>query len=141
MRRSPFRPRVISALLLVCYLPSCTKWGPPPQAGATPLEAIQAKPGQRVRVTLRDSNRVVLKQTRIEGDSLLGMTRSDLDAATTATVRPKWDQDKYAASIPLSDVVSVQVRRSAPLKTVGLVLGLVVLVGPLVMYMVAYACC
>ena len=99
-RRSPLLRRVVLPLTLLAFLSACHKWVPlePPVAQAIAEE----EPGT-VRVTLADSSRVVLKEPRISGDSLV---------ALDDTVR-----------VALDDVQQIEARRANTPATIGLVVG------------------
>ncbi len=99
-RRSPFLRRVILPLTLLAFLSACHKWVPlePPVAQAIAEE----EPGT-VRVTLADDSRVVLKEPRVSGDSLV---------ALDDTVR-----------VALDDVQQIEARRANTPATIGLVVG------------------
>ena len=104
VRRSLLLRRVVLPLTLLTFLSTCHKWVPlePPIAQAIAEE----EPGT-VRVTLADSSRVVLKEPRISGDSLVALDDT--------------------VGVALDDVQQIEARRTKVLATVGLVSGTVVL--------------
>jgi len=97
--------RVILPLTLLAFMSACHKWVPlePPVAQAITEE----EPGT-VRVTLADNSRVVLKEPRVSGDSLIGLDDT--------------------VGVPLEEVQQVEAQRANTLATIGLVVGSVLLV-------------
>ena len=134
MRRTRFPSRAISALLLAYYLPACTKWGAPPQTGVTPAQAIAAKPGQHVRLTVGDGRLFELRDSRLAGDSVVGIGADQHGQEYRSPLvgpQPSTDRSASAVSgsgdtsaVALSEISKVEVRRGNPWGTVGLaVLG------------------
>ena len=109
-RRSPFLRRVVLPLTLLAFLSACHKWVPlePPVA-----RAIAETESGKVRITLADSSRVVLKTgyMEIDGDSLYA----------TEKTRP--------ITLPLSDVLAVEEKKGDGVKTALLAGGIVLGVG------------
>ena len=104
-RRSPFLRRVILPLTLLAFLSACHKWVPlePPVAQAI----TEQEPGT-VRITLTDNSRVVLKEPRVSGDSLIALG--------------------YTVGVPLEEVQQVEAQRANTPATIGLVVGVILLV-------------
>ena len=102
--------QVTAVVLLVAYVPACTSY----QALVDPVEGLRApaKPIERARITLVSGERFELEKPVILGDSLSG-TRKDVGSV----------------SVGLSDIMKAEVRRPDTDKTVGLVVGIVVLAG------------
>ena len=63
---------LVSAALLVAWLPGCTGW----QTLAT-TQPVPKQEQQRLRVTLLDGRRLELDKTSVVGDSLIGFTPGD----------------------------------------------------------------
>ena len=94
-----YRSRAVLLLFLVLHLPACYTW----QGVATtsPAEVIEATQPDRVRVTVRGEGEVELENPSVEGDQLLGAN---------------------GASLPLADVLMLEIREFDIVRTVGLVL-------------------
>jgi len=96
------------AISLLSSLPlACTYWQPLPP---NPAEAISEKQPEQVRVTRTDGSKLQLRYPRVMEDSLFG---------TAAGEEAQGDTTRVA--IPLSDVQSVEVKRTNVGNTVGLV--------------------
>ena len=93
------RYRAVLLLFLVLHLTACYTW----QGVATtsPAEVIEATQPDRVRVTVRGEGEVELENPSVEGDQLLGAN---------------------GASLPLADVLMLEIREFDIVRTVGLVL-------------------
>jgi hypothetical protein len=112
MRPVRTRRSGIAYLLLLLYLPACTSWhvGTP-----TPAQFVETEHPQTVRVTRTDGTTLELKAPVVRGDSLVGTVGRD-----------------RTVSLALSDVRSVEVKRTSTGKTVLLVgAGVVVVVAVL----------
>jgi hypothetical protein len=82
------------------------------RAGVSPEQLIATAHPNAVRVTRRDSSRIVLREPKIAaGDSLSGV------------------HNGAPASIAVSDVTQVAIRKVSAGKTIGLILGMSVVVG------------
>ena len=110
LRHSHFM-RCTLLLALVTWLLACHKWVPlePPM-----FQTLEATDPDMVRVTRTDGRQVTLKEPRISQDSLIGFWDESSSSRTT--------------SMPLEAVEWIEERRSDPLATVGVVLGVTVLV-------------
>ena len=99
-RSSRFVRRVVLPLTLLAFLSACHKWVPlePPVA-----QAITEEESGTVRVTLTDNSRMVLKEPRVSGDSLVALGDT--------------------VGVALDDVQQVEGRRANVLATVFLVAG------------------
>ena len=102
--------RPIAYALLLWYLPACTVWRV--EQGVSPEQLIASQHPNAVRVTRTDSSHIVLLQPRIAaGDSLSGV------------------HNGAPASVAVSDVAQVAIRKVSAGKTIGLLLGMSVVVG------------
>ena len=103
--------RTIACTLLLCYLAACTSWHV--EKEVSPLQLMSTTHPRVVRVTRADGSRLVLDQPRIAaGDSLAGVHNAVL------------------SSVAVSDVTQVATPRFSAGKTLGILLGLsVVVVG------------
>jgi hypothetical protein len=103
--------RPIAYALLLGYLPACTIWHF--EDGVSPQQLIAAQHPNAVRVTLPDRSRIVLHQPRIAaGDSLSGFHHG------------------APFSVAVSDVGCwVATRRVSIGRTLGLILGITMVVG------------
>jgi hypothetical protein len=94
--------RRVATLLLMAYLPACVTYNVMPDPAST-LKAPQAELKQ-VWVTLRSGEQFTLRSPRVEGDSLRGIWPNSL-----------------VQSVALTDVATVQVKRTSVGRTAGLV--------------------
>ncbi len=92
--------RLIACILLPCYLVACSSWK---TQEASPQQVLEDEQPNKVRVTLADGSRVVLKEPVVSGDTLTGSV------------------DGEQRSIPLADVADVEVRKAEVVPTVALV--------------------
>jgi len=101
--------RFVALVLLAVHLPACTSY----QTLADPVADLQAspKPVKKVWVTLQSGAHFQLTSPYVEGDSIRGV--SELSRAT---------------SVPMADVVRVEVRTLSAAKTVGLILAIPVVI-------------
>ena len=99
------RPRAVLLLFLVLHLTACYTW----QGVATtsPAQLIEVTQPDRVRVTVRGEGEVELVNPSVDGDQLVGAD---------------------GVSMPLADVLMLETREFSLGRTIGLVLGTVVLV-------------
>ena len=112
--------RLAAAILLAVHLPACTSY----QTLADPVADLQAspKPVKKVWVTLQSGAHFQLTSPYVAGDSLRGV--SELSRAT---------------SVPMADVVKVEVREVSEGKTALLVLsGIVLVLAAVGMYISFY---
>ena len=93
------RYRAVLLLFLVLHLTACYTW----QGVATtsPAQLIEAMQPDHVRVLVRGEGEVELENPSVEGDQLLGAN---------------------GASLPLADVLMLEIREFDIVRTVGLVL-------------------
>src|SRR5947199_10870877 len=103
--------RAIPGTVLLCYLAACTSWHV--EKEPSPLQLISTKHPRVVRLTRADGSHMVLDQPRIAaGDSLAGVHNAVL------------------SRVAVSDVTQVATPRFSAGKTIGILLGLsVVVVG------------
>ena len=117
----------VSALLAALYLAGCHSW----QVGTpTPAQFVERERPAQVRVTRTDGTTIRLDAPGVRGDSLVGRP-----AGTAAT----GDSGRTFA-MPLTDVTSVAVHKSAAGKTVLLTTGIVVGVLGVVFAIAAVTC-
>ena len=114
------RSRPISMMLVGLFLWSsaCTKWVPlePPYA---PLQGDYDK----LQITREGGSQVVLKEPRLESDSVWG-----------TVVSSHWDRGdlkhtEHDTVIPIESVVKIEKRGTDALATVGLAVGIIGVVG------------
>ena len=106
--------RVVSALLLVVYLPACTSF----QATTQPLSELTAppKPAEKVRITTSDGKQRDVDAPRVVNDTLYGSAWETGPGGKPAAV---------AVALPLSEIRAVEVRKSDGSKTAILAVGIV----------------
>ena len=106
--------RVVSALLLITYLPACTSF----QATTQPLPELTAPPHpvDRVRITDTTGARIDVSAPRVVNDTLFG---------STWTTGAGGKQAESAVSLPLSAIQMVEVRKTDGGTTAILVIGIV----------------
>ncbi|HVF41150.1 MAG TPA: hypothetical protein VM939_14705 [Gemmatimonadaceae bacterium] len=93
------------AVLALMLLPACQAW----KVDTRPVDVVvRDDPGGKVALTMQDRRWVVLKDTRLESDSIVG-TR--IAGNTKGTRR---------MSLPLAGVRTVERRRFSVLRTIGL---------------------
>ena len=100
-----YRLRAVLLLFLVLHLTACLSW----QSAATPSPSqfIEAEQPDRVRVVVRGEGEVELANPSVDGDQLVGAD---------------------GISMPLADLLMLETREFSLGRTIGLVLGTVVLV-------------
>ena len=110
-------------LALITWFSACHKWVPlePPV-----LQTLEATDPDMIRVTRIDGRQVTLKEPRINQDSLIGFWDESSSSRTT--------------SMPIEAVEGIEERRSDPLATVGLIVGVPVLVFGALSLLVAATC-
>jgi len=97
--------RSLALLSVVVALSACYSWGPPRPIAQSVLETRPS----RLRATLRDGRQIVVRDPRVQGDSLLGDTLvSEYESA-----HAKW----APVAIALGHVGSVSTRIISPGKT------------------------
>lgn len=113
--------RFAAAILLAAYLPACTSY----QAMTAPATELQAppKPIRAARITLSSGERFELRTPLVYGDSIRGFNLKG-----------------QAENVAMADVTKVEVKKVSASKTVGLVLGTVV-VGGIIAGAVYFANC
>jgi hypothetical protein len=106
--------RVVSALLLIAYLPACTSF----QATTQPLSELTAppQPVDKVRVTTTAGAQIEVNAPRVVNDTLFG-------SAWAAGSGGK--QAAAPVALPLADIRTVEVRKSDGGTTAILVVGIV----------------
>jgi len=103
--------RSVACALLLCYLAACTSWHV--QEGVSPRQFITNEHPRVVRLTRTNGSRLELDDPRVvAGDSLTGIRNTVL------------------SRVAVSDVTEVATPRFSPAKTIGVFVGLgVVVVG------------
>jgi hypothetical protein len=105
-----FRRQIVSAALAL-LLPACTTW----QVGTpSPAEFVTNKHPESVRVTRMDSSKFDLRSPEVLDDSLVGKVGGGMAHADTART----------VSLPLSDVQSVEVKKTSVGNTIALIGGI-----------------
>jgi len=106
--------RVVSLLLLAAYLPACTSF----QVTSQPLAQLTAQPTpvEKVRVTTADGAQIDVNSPRVTNDTLYG-------SMWTAASGGK--QSAGVVTIPVTDIRTVEVRKSDGSSTAMLVIGIV----------------
>ena len=93
--------RVIAYALFLLYLPACVSWQV--EAGVSTRQLIATRHPNAVRVTQRDGSHTVLRNPRIEGDSLSGYGSGRLSTFAVSDVRQvaiqKYDARKTAGLV------------------------------------------
>jgi len=108
--------RVVSALLLIAYLPACTSF----QATSQPLSELTAppKPAEKVRITTSDGKQRDVDAPRVVNDTLYG---------SAWETGPSGKPGAVAVALPLSEVRTVEVRKSDGTNTAILIGGIVLI--------------
>ena len=92
----------------------CTSWKDP---GYTVEQVVNIERPYELRARLSDGSQIEIKSPRLESDSLIGAGPNDPETGRMTRV-----------AIPLTDVVSVEVKRSDGVKTAALAVGTGILV-------------
>ncbi len=103
--------RILSCILLPAYVGSCTSWRVEP---VSPAQVVNQDQPSTIRVTLNDGSRFELDSPVVSGDSLLGLVK---------------DESYRQRAVLLADISRFEIRKGDALKTVGLVVGLAMLLG------------
>jgi hypothetical protein len=105
--------KLVSALLLLAYLPACTSF----QATTQPLSELTAPPKtvKKARITTTSGARIELGNLRVANDTLYG---------EPAVPRP----EPGPMAIPLADIKKVEVHKADLASTAVLIGGIVLLV-------------
>ncbi len=93
--------QVMLPVTLVAFMSACHKW-----STVEPGQPFAEEGTEEVRITQTHGQRVVLKESAVVGDSVVGLVDGD------------------TASIALSEVDKIQVRKTDVAGTVGLVVGI-----------------
>jgi hypothetical protein len=102
------RSRQFVSGVLSLFLPACTYW----QVGTpSPAEFVSGKHPEVVRVTRTDGSKFELRSPTVLGDSLVGTAGGELVQEDTLRT----------VGVPLSDVQTVEVKKTSIGNTVGLV--------------------
>jgi hypothetical protein len=111
--------QLVAGTVLASYLTACTSWQ---VQRLSPQQVLTTEQPTAMEVMRSDSTRVVLTQPEVSGDSLVGLTKDG------------------RLSIPLTDIASVALRKWAPVKTVGMMLGVAALAVVTLGVLVAIQC-
>ncbi len=95
--------QVMLPITLVSFMSACHKW-----STVQPGQPFAEEGAEELRITRTDGQRVVLKESVVVGDSVVGLVNGD------------------SASFALSDMDKIQVRKGDWVGTTLLVLGVVV---------------
>ena len=112
------RYRSVLLLFLVLNLTACTSWHS--VAIPSPAEFIEAEQPDRVRVTMQDGSQLDIEKPFVSGDQLLGK-----DWRTWEVNRLLGNADDV--SVPLADILQLEVRRPDLARSAGFSVGLSVL--------------
>jgi hypothetical protein len=101
--------RVVSALLLVTYLPACTSF----QATTQPVADLTAPPKsvEKMRVITTKGATIELEYPRVVNDTLYG-------GPVTSTTKAG------PIAVPVTDIRTIEIRKSDGGKTVALIVGI-----------------
>ena len=94
-----YRPRAVLLLFLLLHLTACQTWHS--VSTASPSQFIEAERPDRVRVTTQGESQVELENPSVEGDEVVGNTRS----------------------VPLGEILMLEVREFSMDRTVLLAVG------------------
>jgi hypothetical protein len=100
------------SMVVAVLLSACMTWRPEP---TRPADLISREKPPLVRVTRTDSSRAILRNPEVRGDSLYGLLQKSLD-----------DDSKVRTGFPLTDISTVETRRSDGTRTVLLGAGIAV---------------
>jgi hypothetical protein len=96
-----------AGILLVCAsLTACASWQP---VSVTPRRLVEVQAPSRIRVSLQDGRRLVLRDARLEGDSL----EANVEARTQEPVRIR---------VALADIRRVDTWRGSDARSLGVAL-------------------
>ena len=114
-----YRLRAVLLLFLVLNVTACYTW----QGVATtrPIELIEATQPDYIRVLKPDGTQVELENPSVEGDQLVG----------TTTTRSGGSFEPSDASVPLADVLMIEIRELSLGRTAGLGVLLLIPLGVL----------
>lgn len=106
--------RVLSALLLIAYLPACTSF----QSTSQSLTELTAppQPVKTVRVTTTDGTSIEVDAPRVVNDTLFG---------SAWTAGPGGKQTAEPVALPLADIRTVEVKKSDGTTTALVIVGVV----------------
>ena len=97
-----YRPRAVLLLFLLLYLTACQTWHSVSLDAISPAQLIEEDQPDRVRVTMQDRTQMELERPVVDGDEL---------------VAP-------GVSMPLEDILRLEVRGISIIRTIGVVFGL-----------------
>jgi len=109
-----YRPRAVLMLFLVLHLTACTSWQSVSLDAISPAQLIEEDRPDRVRVTGEGVLALEVVSPSVEGDQLVGAD---------------------GVSVPLADILRVEVHGFSLLRTIGAAFGLYV--GAAVVFVVA----
>jgi len=106
--------RAVSALLLIAYLPACTSF----QSTSQPLTELTAppKPVNKVRVSTSAGTSIEVDAPRVVNDTLFG---------STWTAGSGGKQTAEAVALPLTDIRTVEVKKTDGTTTALVLVGVV----------------
>ena len=124
-KRSSTVRRVVSGMLLLVYLSSCTSWKVPP---VSPAQVITEDQPSKIQITLNDSSTMELEQPRLVGDTVRGLVKGP---------PPEGAQEgaQYVISerdVLLLDIATLRVRKIDIGKTLVSAVSVALVVGFLV---------
>jgi hypothetical protein len=99
--------KFLTVALIAILLTGCTTWRPEPDLGRVPTD----EPRGRVRITREDGTQLVLTEAVVHADSLVGFEEI-----------PGFE-DSVRESVALSDVRTIEVRRTNRLLVFGIVVA------------------
>jgi hypothetical protein len=95
--------RTLTTLFVASVLNGCTSWH---TQLLSPQQVIDTKQPDRVRVTLPDGARIVLRGPRVAADSLVGLA------------------DHHPMAVPIGNIARVETRQFSAGKTIALTLAI-----------------
>jgi hypothetical protein len=119
------RRAVSTVVALTLLLGACTRWQPvtPPRAGA-----VTQRSDDRLRVTRRDGDRLVLWSARIAGDSVVGVVRHRISRSSPSPDDVQQGYRVEPVGVALANVQSMAIARPAYVRTALTVVGVTFLV-------------
>lgn len=100
MYRSHWVPLLAACAALT--FAGCTTWA---RQSEPPAEAVASHPGARIRVTRTDHSVITVRDARVVGDTLVGVTDDDA---------------RLPVALPVADVAAVDTRAVSGARTAGL---------------------
>jgi len=115
--------RILSCILLPAYLSSCVKtWE---VQRASPEQVVEEQQPSTIRIGIADGSEVVLEEPRVSGDSVVGLAEREFSWKGSVYLPP---DTSSSFGVPLADISQLAVKKTDVLRSIGIgVLAVVVL--------------